>query len=195
MKIYKQTVKVTQADIVNLYHVGGTDFSIKVILEPIPLYSEAGGSISVFTEYASGSHFFSHVGEGTFNSFIAQCEPDYLIRKLFNCPKTIPVTSTNEIIEWIALTDFVDYIKEARNSKLVSKAELRKCYDLLKDGEDYYDYNLLISELEGTFEMNVIQKIFGGNFTCDYTPYKHNHMYKRLEMLIKAYLDYLKSIT
>lgn len=192
-QLRQQRVQTAQVEVINIFNVDGTEFSIKAILEPFNRFSEAGGTISVITEDFSGSCFFSHAGDGAFKSFISECYPDYLIGKLFKCQKYIPVTSTNEIIQWVAVGGLLCYLKDARHSNEVSKSDLRKCYELLKDGKSYYDYESLCRGLEGSFELEILFKIFGDDLLWEKTPSKLNPDYQRLEMLIGALIKHLKN--
>lgn len=190
----KQNVQIAQVDVINIFNAGGGEFSIKAILEPLDRYSEAGGTISVWTEDCSGSHFFSHAGNGSFRDFISQCDSHYLIGKLFKCEPYIPVTSTSEIIDWVAKSGRLSYIKDARHSNEISKRELRECYTALKEGDEYFKYERLCSELEDTSELRTLLKIFGDDLLWDIRPSKENPNFKRITVLMKALLQHLKDV-
>lgn len=73
-----------------------------VYLDPNNSYSAGGGRITVIAEGHVGSAFFSHVGQPTFKDFIAQCDSDYLIKRLFQAQKWVSVECGEEFIEYLA---------------------------------------------------------------------------------------------
>lgn len=109
-----------------------SDWAI-VYLDPNSSFSAGGGRITVITEDQCGSYFFGHVGQPSFEEFIANTRPSYLMGKLFHeIKENIPAENGRDIIDWIAKNGIYE-LKEARQSNSVSKEQLRKLYEELDD--------------------------------------------------------------
>lgn len=152
-----------------------------VYLDPNNLYSAGGGRITVITNDYVGSAFFSHVGQSTFKEFIAQCDSDYLNRKLFKVERWIPVENGEEFIEYIS-RNRIDAVKEQRQSGAVTKAELRSLYDELQSSEFTNTSHLFdILSINGR---KTLEKIFGDSWWYELQPSKLNQKYIYLDSML-----------
>ena len=149
-----------------------------VYIDPNNSYSAGGGRITVVTDDHVGSAFFSHVSQPTFKEFIAQCDPEYLIRKLFKVNQWIPVENGEEFIEYVA-RERLDAIKEHRSSGTVTKSALRELYDELKSSE-FTNTSHLYDILYKT-ERATMDSIFGDDWWFELNPSKINQLYKFLD--------------
>lgn len=156
-------------------------------------YSAGGGRITVILDDDNfGSAFFSHVGQPTFKSFIAQCDADYLIRKLFyKISRWIPVEDGNELIEAV-YRENKDEIKELRSEGIISKTALRELFDELKDCE-FEGMNHLWDWLDET-NRNTIARIIGSDWCWDSVPSKLNSKYEYLEHLFNDVIAEFKKL-
>lgn len=152
-----------------------------VYLDPNDLYSAGGGRITVITSDYVGSAFFSHVGQPTFKEFIAQCDSDYLIRKLFKVNRWIPVENGEEFIEYIA-RNRLDDVKEQRSTGAVTKAALRELYEVLKDSEFANTSHLL--DILCKDENKTMETIFGDDWWYEMSPSKLNVIYEYLDSML-----------
>lgn len=118
-----------------------SDWAI-VYLDPNSSFSAGGGRITVITEDRCGSYFFGHVGQPSFEEFIANTRPSYLMGKLFHeIKENIPAEDGQDIIDWIAKNG-ISELKEARQSNTVSKEQVRELYEELSETGFDSVYNL-----------------------------------------------------
>lgn len=155
-----------------------------IYIDPIQTHSNGGGRITVITSDFTGSAAFTHVGQLTFKQFIAQCNPDYLITKLFpNTAKWTDVENGSELIEFLAREKLSD-IKELRKNGEFSKAELRKLRDFVCVLE-FSNIEHLFDKL-GHKEREAMETILGEDWYWNCCPCKLNHKYEYLESVFKA---------
>lgn len=162
-----------------------------VYLDPNNSYSAGGGRITVVMDDYVGSAFFSHVGQPTFKEFIAQCDSEYLIRKLFKVDKWVPVENGEEFIEYIA-RNRMDAVKEQRSTGAVTKAALRALYDELKDS--VFTNTSHLFDILYTDEENTLEKIFGGDWWHELTPCKINRIYTYLDSMLTGVIAEFKKL-
>ncbi|MBJ7435162.1 MAG: hypothetical protein JHC54_05185 [Acinetobacter sp.] len=162
-----------------------------VYLDPNNLYSAGGGRITVVMDDHVGSAFFSHVGQPTFKEFIAQCDSDYLIRKLFKVDKWVPVENGEEFIEYVA-RNRMDAVKEQRSTGAVTKAALRALYDELRDS-DFTNTSHLFDILY-TDEKSTLEKIFGDDWWHELNPTKINQIYTYLDSMLTGVIAEFKKL-
>ncbi|MFW2080975.1 hypothetical protein ACNPQK_08365 [Acinetobacter guillouiae] len=162
-----------------------------VYVDPNNSYSAGGGRITVVTGDYVGSAFFSHVSQPTFKGFIAQCYPEYLIRKLFKVDQWIPVENGEEFIEYIA-RERLDAIKEHRSSGAVTKSALRELYDQLKTCE-FTDTSHLYDILYKT-ERETMVTFFGQDWWFELNPSKINRAYTFLDSMLEDVIAEFKKI-
>lgn len=154
-----------------------------IYVDPNNSYSEGGGRITIVTGDYVGSAFFSHVSQPTLKAFIAQCDSDYLIRKLFKADQWIPVESGEEFIEYVA-RERLDTVKERRSSGTVTKAELRELYDVLKSSE--FSNTSHLYEILYKTEIATMESFFGDDWWFELNPCKINRCYTFLDSIISS---------
>lgn len=187
-------VKSSQVECITITNLNEWKDWVKVILEPNDSYSPAGGRISIVSEYLSGTHFFSHAGDGTFKEFIGQCDSPYLIGKLFsNFTHQILINSPSELIKWTSNCQRLEYVKNARFDNVVSKEELRSCYEYLKSSDSYETFSAMVEEFVLTKESKTLDKIFGDNFLIEFLPSLPNPEYLKMIGIVKAVIDAIKA--
>ena len=168
-----------------------SDWAI-VYSDPNNTYSAGSGRLTVVMGDYVGSAFFSHVGEPTFQKFIAQCDAGYLLRKLF--PKTvrwIAVEDGEELIKAV-WRERKDDLKELRSSGVISKKDLRELYDELKDCE--FSSISHLYDLLDQKQLKTISSILGDDWWWDGVPSKVNQVYEYLEsMLDGVILEFKKT--
>jgi hypothetical protein len=162
-----------------------------VYIDPNNSYSAGGGRITVVTGDYVGSAFFSHVGQPTFKEFIAQCDSDYLTRKLFKVDEWIPVENGEEFIEYVA-RERLDAIKEYRSSGTVTKTALRELYDQLKSCE-FTNTSHLYDILYET-ERETMVSFFGEDWWFELNPSKINRAYTFLDSMLENVIAEFKKI-
>lgn len=162
-----------------------------IYLDPNNSYSAGGGRITVVMGDYVGSAFFSHVGQPTFKEFIAQCDSDYLIRKLFKVDQWIPVENGEEFIEYVA-RERLDAIKEHRSSGTVTKAALRNLYDELKSCEFTNTSHLF--DILGRSERQTVETIFGDDWWFELNPSKINRIYTFLDSMLADVIAEFKKL-
>lgn len=162
-----------------------------VYADPNNAYSAGGGRITVVTGDYVGSAFFSNVGEPTFKEFIAQCDSDYLIKKLFKTNKWIPVENGEEFIEYIA-RERMDDVKEHRSTGSITKSALRNLYDELLNSE-FSNTSHLYDKLY-VDERKTIETILGQDWWWDANPSKLNHIYVYLDSILSSVIAEFKKL-
>jgi hypothetical protein len=162
-----------------------------VYIDPNNSYSAGGGRITVITDDHVGSAFFSHVGQPTFKEFIAQCDSDYLIRKLFKVDRWIPVADGNEFIEYIA-RNRMDDVKEQRSMDTVTKAALRDLYDTLKDCD--FTSTSHLYDILGEAEIKTMAAIFSDDWWYELNPSKINPIYTHLDSMLSDVIAEFKKL-
>lgn len=160
-------------------------------IDPNNSYSPGGGRITIVLDDHVGSAFFSHVGQPTFKEFIAQCDSDYLVRKLFKVDRWIPVEDGEEFIEYIA-RNRIDNIKECRTSGAVTKAALRALYDELKDRE--FANTSQLHDLLYKTERETMDSIFGDDWWFELGPSKINRIYTYLDSMLSDVIAEFKKL-
>lgn len=168
-----------------------SDWAITYV-DPNNSYSAGGGRLTVVLSSYSGSAFFSHVGQPTFKEFVAQCDAPYLLKKLFpNLKKWVDVEDGEEVIEYIA-TNKLSELKESRSSGEITKKDLRKFYEHLKEIE-FECISNLFDQL--TFKDRVIMcELFGEDWLWENTPTKINHVYTYLELMLADVISEFKKL-
>ena len=162
-----------------------------VYLDPNNSYSAGGGRITVVMGDYVGSAFFSHVGQPTFKEFIAQCDSEYLLRKLFKVDRWVPVENGEEFIEYIS-RNRLDAVKEQRSTGAVTKAALRALYDELKDS-DFTNTSHLFDILY-TDEKTTLEKLFGDDWCYELNPSKINRIYTYLDSMLTGVIAEFKKL-
>lgn len=164
----------------------------KVYIEPNNAYSDCGGRITVnIGDDHIGSHFFSHCGTKTFKQFIAKCDYDYLIKKIFGTKDSIDVESGDELIQSILSEDWLRRVKEARHSGGIDKSDLRDLYDQIKELE-FRDIGEL-SYMLGSDEYDTMSKIFGDEWFYDNCFKKENPIYARQQSIVESIVQHFRS--
>lgn len=161
----------------------------RVYLEPDSRWSAGGGRITVnLGDDYLGSHFFSHVGNGTFTDFIANCGSDYLVNKLFQTETWIPVEDHDELFECIA-REHMDKVRQARDSS-ISKEDLRDLYEDLY-GRGFVSMFDLSNQLDQS-SRDTMDAIFGEDWWYEDPFKKRNFKYDWHLKCIKAIQGNLK---
>lgn len=158
------------------------DWAIAYV-DPNNTYSPGGGRLTVVMDGYVGSAFFSHVGEPTFKEFIAKCDSDYLIKRLFQFSKWVPVESGDELIEYIA-RERMDDVKEYRSAGGYTKLKLRSLYEELQ-GIEFANTSHLHDILDKE-ERDTLQSILGEDWWWDSKPSKLNHVYTYLDSMLTS---------
>jgi hypothetical protein len=160
----------------------GNDWAI-VYADPNNTYSAGGGRLTVVVDSYVGSAFFSHVSNPTFNEFLAGCNPGYLIKKLFQLDKWVPVESGDELIEYIARERMND-IKEYRSKDGATKDKLRDLYNELQ-GLEFTNTSHLHDILDKE-QRDTLGGILGEDWWWDSNPNKLNHAYTYLDSILTS---------
>ncbi|MDH0032540.1 MULTISPECIES: hypothetical protein [unclassified Acinetobacter] len=163
-----------------------------IYVDPNSTYSPGGGRITIVLDFFAGSAFFSHVGQGTFKEFIAQCDEYYLFRKLFpKISETSPAQSGEEFFEWVGRCR-LSQLKEARQSGEVSKKALRDAYQIISD-LNFSDAGHLY-DLLSKVTLEVLNKILGEDWWWDSPPSKPNSDYTYLLGMLKDVIAEFKKL-
>lgn len=162
-----------------------------IYLDPSSAYSLGGGRLTVIVDGHVGSAFFSHVGEPTFREFIAQCDSDYLIRKLFQISRWKPIEDGDEFIEYIARERVAD-IKEQRSAGKVTKTQLRALYERLQGLE--FTSTSHLYDILGQEEEKILGIILGDDWWWDSNPSKIDTAYTYLDSVLTSVISKFKEL-
>lgn len=166
----------------------------KFYFESNPRYSPGGGTVTMsFPEQdLIGQYFFSHVVPDTLQKFVAGCDTDYLIDKLFpKIERYSAVKDSKELFTWVGRYG-MDELKQARHSGEVSKRQLRALYEEM-GGREFQGLAHLV-ECMSKQAFKTVCAIYGNDWMMEHDITVSSFQYLRLESVMQAALEQLKQL-